>query len=634
MQRVTGPDNFERRIIAIDIETESLTELPDDALNPFKNKITLIAISDGDKINRIFRNVKDAENYIVLLLQTIKPVPDFTFHNGKFDLKNLIQHGFNKHLALNIFNHDSSLLAFTSQDKVDETWLSNYDERRTHLNKITKSKHRKAGPHSLKTLAPYFLGVEPFWETNDHNNEEYALKDAAYTARLTRYFLEKLDARSLDFYNNKYLPWTKNLLKAELSGINIDTDELKKRWLATDSRASQIHGELIKEWKEHLNAYMKMQQEGIKAEYEEKFKGKSEKQIANLEKTMFKRLQNVESLNFDSPTQLRWLLQERLKLNISTLEGDESTGKEVLVRLSSENEQVKKLLEYRKLRKLSTSFFPEYWRIQQQGKIYTNFNVTSTRTGRLSSSDPNLQQVPGHLHDLFTASPGNVLITRDLSAIEPTILAYYSEDEELCNLMINNIRFHSVNAITMFNLDCELKDVKKLFPNEDKVAKTVGLAILYGAGANRVYQTLQQAGMSDYTLDDAKQFVYRIRDKYSGVWEFKKKLDAELESGATLYNLLGRPFKIKDPQDVYMQGLNTLIQSSASDLLQDRAFAVTKALPEINPLLFVHDELVLEAPNATFEETIINIMSDFKLETPYGNIPIRTEGKAGRTWEK
>ena len=638
MQQITRPfDTDAQNLVAIDIETESLTSDPDDALNPFRNRITLIAVSDGDKINRVFKDVKDAEHYIVLLVQN---KVRFTFHNGKFDLKNLIHHGFNRHLAFNIFDHDSNLLAFTWQNKIPQTWLDQYEAERLEINKKRKGmKLRKSGQHSLKTLAPYFLGVQPFWESEEgHNNEEYALKDAAYTARLTRYFLEHMDSKSLEFYQTKFLPWTRMILEMELDGVKLDMDLLERKQLDADKRASQIHSELIKAWREHLNAYVIKEQNRITLEWHEKQKARkkppTEAQASKAMQSLNKQLYSVDTLNFDSPTQLKWLLQERLGLDVVNLDGEESTGKEVLTRLGEQDSNVKKLLEYRKLRKLSSSFFPEYKALSVNGRLHASFNVTSTRTGRLSSSGPNLQQVPGHLHDLFIPEEGNVFITKDLSAIEPTILAYYSEDPELVEMMQKGIRFHSVNAQAMFDLDCALEDVKKLYPLEDKVAKTVGLAVLYGAGSNRVYQTMQQFGMSEYNLSDAKRIVERIRKKYAGVWQFKQELDKILESGEVVYNLLGRPFSIPDPQDVYMQGVNTLIQSSASDLLLNQVCKLSKVA---KPRLIVHDEIVFEVPETEalqFEKLIVGELISFDLLTQYGNIPIRTEGKVGKTWEK
>jgi DNA polymerase I-like protein with 3'-5' exonuclease and polymerase domains len=129
--------------------------------------------------------------------------------------------------------------------------------------------------------------------------------------------------------------------------------------------------------------------------------------------------------------------------------------------------------------------------------------------------------------------------------------------------------------------------------------------------------------------------VYRIRDYYKGVWDFKKALDQELESGHIIYNYLGRPLKIQNPEDIYMQGLNTLIQSSASDLLQQAALDIRNL--DCVPRLLVHDELIVEADEqiaSAIEIAIIREMTKFELPTQWGMIPIKTEGKVAICWEK
>jgi DNA polymerase-1 len=159
--------------------------------------------------------------------------------------------------------------------------------------------------------------------------------------------------------------------------------------------------------------------------------------------------------------------------------------------------------------------------------------------------------------------------------------------------------------------------------------------VLYGAGWKRVFFEMTKAGFTDVTEAQCKGFVKRLREYYSGVWEFKLQLDAELERGAVLYNLLGRPFKIQSQSDVYMKGLNTLIQGSASDLLQEGAYKLR--LIGLTPLLLVHDEVIVEVPEADANEAeavIEEALTMRRLPTKHGNIPIRVEGKVSKSWEK
>ena len=203
--------------------------------------------------------------------------------------------------------------------------------------------------------------------------------------------------------------------------------------------------------------------------------------------------------------------------------------------------------------------------------------------------------------------------------------------------MIKGGDFHSTNAKYAFNLECEASEVKTLYPNLRKVAKTVGLAVLYGAGANRVYQSFVEAGLNEMTFQDAQRFVFNIRELYSGVWNFKKELDRVLERGEIVYNFLGRPFAIPVPQDVYMKGLNTLIQSSASDLLQQAAYDFSIKHTEGSVLLLIHDEVIVQAKKEDaqlVENELIKEMCKFKLQTKHGYIKIKTEGKVSDVWEK
>jgi DNA polymerase-1 len=424
----------------------------------------------------------------------------------------------------------------------------------------------------------------------------------------------------------------------ELRGIRLDVEQVKRDWATTEADLIKFDNQIREQWGLHFEAWAAEQRLAVSRERavaRASLKRQTPKILANHDESTNRMLAQPFAFNINSPTQLRWLLTERLGLDARNLDGDDSTDKETLNRLALENDEVAVLLKYRKAKKLVTTYYPEYLDFAVGDRIHATFRSTGTRTGRISCSQPNLQNVPGALHSLFTADPGKMLVTRDLSAIEPTVLAYYSEDPRLCELMLNGGDFHGTNAHAMFDLDCNIDDVKHLHPRERKVAKECGLAVLYGAGAFRIHQVLQKYGLSEYTEADAKRFVYRIRDLYEGVWRFKQLIDKDLDQGKTLFNFMGRPFKIHNRDDVYMKGLNTLIQGSASDIMQEGALRVARA--GFDPLLIVHDELVVQVPEAsavTAERKIIECLTSFKLTTAFGDISIRTEGKISKCWEK
>lgn len=631
------------KLYGLDVETECAVPTCTDseckhALDQNRNKITLIAVTDGLFEEHVFTQVTDFNKWL-----NQQPAAMFTMHNGKFDVKQLVAHGGT--VTFKMWAHDSSLLAFNYEEKIDEGWLDEYEAKRRELNKLrTGMKHREARHFSLKTLAPYFLKVKPFWEPEGgHNDQEYVLLDARYCLQLTQYFLERMDAPSLNFYKEKHLPWTKNLTLTELQGISINKEKLYELWEKSIEAQRQAEVQIASQWKHHFDAWRAQQEAETKARYsktkeELALKGRAtSKMMALTEAREMVALSKIEPLNLASPKQLLWLLRDRLELDVVNLDGRESTDKETLKKLGEDNPEVAVLLEYRKHAKLCSTYYPEYLQYMHEGRIHASFNTIGTRTGRLSSSNPNVQQVPGELHAVFQADPKHTLITRDLSAIEPTVLAYYSEDPQLCELMLNKGDFHSTNAKAMFNLECSLAEIKETYGKERKIAKEIGLAVLYGAGRDRVFQVLAKHGMQGYTLSDAKKFVYRIRDLYAGVWRFKTNLDKELESGATIFNLLGRPLKIPVAQDVYMQGLNTLIQSSASDLLQYAGDIITNE-GNYQVLLLVHDEIVVQVPDNEVTTAVPFIEEAMtkrvKLTTGYGQIPIRVEGKEGKTWTK
>jgi DNA polymerase I-like protein with 3'-5' exonuclease and polymerase domains len=639
-----------KKIYAIDIETEALPEfehIEEAALIPHLSRITVIGISDGAGDERVFRGPDMFQNLTNWIGQYGAGQLTFCGHNLKFDLKHLNFHD-PLHNYTALWEDDTQLMAHVLTEKVPETYLAAYEEARLVANEkvANGASHRKAGGLSLKVLAPYFLGVDPFWETPDnHNNDEYVLKDARYTARLRNVLEERLKAeRHYEFYKEKQLPWTKTLLQAELHGIRLDTAALASRKQASLENVTRLEAKLREQWGQHLRNYDGYQRLDLKEQYEQMFnvaagklKEKSSDRLLKLRdrySELCKKAEStIEPFNFDSPKQLTWLLKEALGYNLTGWDGEEATDKEVLQRLAMEGkEDVKTLLEYRKERKLATTYYPTYEElVTDSGRIHSSFNATGARTGRTSSQLPNMQQVPPSCRDLFVADQGCVLVTRDVSALEPVLIAYYSGDTELTRIIRNGESFHSVNAKEIFNLDCSVDEVKNLFPKHRDAAKEFGLSVLYGAGANRVKQSLDKRGFS-FSLAECKTFVQRLRDKYKGVWNFKQALDSELEAGTTIYNYMGRPIRFTDPEEVYMKGFNKLIQGSGSDIMQ-AAIAKIAQNPDCKVLLFVHDEVVVQVPEERakgLEAFVEDCMTDFNL----GDVRLSVEGKTSTFWSK
>jgi len=637
-------------LYALDIETacaRGCATKCEHALSPHHNRITIIGLwSPDDAVT--FTDLGEFDDFLAFH-------PDATFigHNLKWDLRQLATHGV--HVPVARWVGDTQLLAATCTHKIPDAWLAKYEEERKARNKLLPrgSTHREAKGHSLKTLAPYFLGVEPFWEDpTNHASESYVLKDAEYTYRLHFKLADMAwNEGSFSFYMDKLLPWTKLLLRMELRGVRLDFEAMEGAEREAARIAASTKEQLDALWAPAFAAYRFKQQMELDEAYQvkalaavEKLKEKTPEKIdridARYRHLAAKAMERLEPFNLDSPAQLKWLLKEHLGLNIVGFDEEESTGKPVLKRLAEEREDIRTFLEYRKQKKLVSAFFPSYREKAVDGVIHCTFNATGARTGRLSSSSPNLQQVPGSLKKLFTARPGYTLLTYDESAIEPRILAYLSQDHNLCRILISGEDFHAHTTLAFFpELEgVKAADIKKAHPLHREVGKEVGLAIMYGAGQDILKQSGMKRGFK-WSDEEVKGRLSRFQAYYSDVFAFRELLKKALLRGPYT-NIMGRMFSIK-PADIHMTGLNTLVQGSASDLVLDAANKAQKEWDargtDAHVLLLEHDAIVAEVPAGCADDCVsilTRVMTDYKLPTPYGLIPLAVEGKVSTVWEK
>jgi len=623
--------------LAVDIETApavGFEEYEDAALDVNRQRITLIATYSPETGPRVFRSMGEFLPFLASLTDV-----HMVFHNAKFDLKGLWRHGLPKDRYKEY--DDTQLMAVALVDKIPDQWLIRYNRTRIEAG----PHHREAGKYSLKTLAPYHLGVAPFWEVADHNNDEYALKDAQYTYELAEVLEKKLEQDgSLTFYKTKLLRWSMMLATAEYEGIRLDTALLEEMVAATELEFKTIKEELTSAWAEPAAAWADRVRAKVRAKYRQmtevavskaKDAYKTECRYRELER---RALESANTkLNLDAPAQLAWLFKDYFKLDITTFGGDaESTAKPVLQRLAQSRDDIKLFLDYRAKSKLLSAFFPSYREMVFNSRLHTNFNMNGTRTGRLSSSGPNLQQCPGHLHKLFVPAQGNKLLCYDLSAIEPTVIAYITEDPVLCDLLLSGGNFHSNNVRVFMGIEADDEEIKAKYTKERKLAKEVGLSLLYGAGAGRLEETAAKYGLP-WSLGRCREVLARFKDTYQTVYDYKRQLDRLLESGQSTQNILGRRFKIPDKKDVYMKGFNTLVQGSASDLLLEGAARAWAKFPNMRPRLFVHDEVIMEVPEEAAEEAaavLVSSLESFNLTTNYGRLPVKAEGGIYAAWSK
>lgn len=583
----------------------------------------------------------------------------FVYHEGRFDIKHLVlSGGMNQEFLLNTWAHDTKLMAYVCTEKIPDEWLSQYNIERDTRNKTLPQgySHRKAAKHSLKTLAPYFLDVPWFWEDpTNHDSDEYVLKDVEYTYELYHKLHNVMNASEHKFYTSCQMPWAKELLRAELRGVKLNTALLETKRAEATSKVEELSRALRDEFHQSYDTYREGKLSALNNKYQDMYEIALAKKIAPTAEETQKIYMRYEALkvaaiqvgdnsgkfdfNIDSPLQLAWLLKDELGLDIRNYKGDDSTDKEVLEKLGAEYDEVGLILEYRKWAKLHNTYYPSYLKFNREGRIHCSFNTATTRTGRLSSSGPNLQNQPPETRELFIADPGMTFIIRDLAAVEPMMIAHFSQDPVLLKLLTSGGDFHGETAKVIFPyIECNNTSVKEWFPKERAVAKTAGLAILYGSGATRLRIILEKQGFFEYTKAMCQAIVKRIRKHYKGVWEFKETLDTRFSMGETVTNYMGRPLTIEDPADVYMKGFNKLIQSSASDIVLAAAHrfnAVHRAwCKDAQCLILVHDEILAQVPYddaISCEEALDRFMTSFPLD---GGLKLKTEGAISSCWVK
>jgi len=630
-------------LVSLDIETRSITDDRDDALIPHLSEITIVGVWCPE-FEGTFTNLVELQKFI-------DDNPDYVYvgHNFQFDLKHLLHHGVK--IPTHQWAQDTTLMAATSITKIPDSYIKGYQNLRAVKNKeLPKGySHRRAGPKSLKTLAPYFLKVKPFWEDpTNHASEEYVLKDCEYTYRLYEFFSKVMtDEGTLEFYQTSVMPNARMFFNAIARGIMIDVNRLEDHNVHSTIQAHSLKTKLDKIWAPAYEDHRNIQESEIRQNYSIKLAGamakakEPEKCQARYAKLQAAAMQKVEpTLNLDSPSQLLWLFRDYLGYDVETFKGDESTGKEVLQKLAKDHEDIKLFIDYRQHRKLASSFFPTYQKLMVENVIKPSINLDGTRTGRSSVSQPNLQQVPPGIRDIFVSRPGYSFITLDQSAIEPKMIAFLTECPILCDLMINNGDFHSRNAVVMFGLECGDEEVKEKYPTERRIAKELGLALLYGAGPRRIQQSAQKYGFI-WSLSQSKEIYNNFKILYTDIFQFKKALDKRAEQGGIVDNVFGRKHTYPNVEDVYMKAFNTLIQSSASDLLIDSARKITNKFNELqidgHLIMTIHDEVIFEVVDSQAEamySLIVTEMINYNLETKFGKIPLTVEGGIAKKWEK
>jgi DNA polymerase-1 len=419
----------------------------------------------------------------------------------------------------------------------------------------------------------------------------YSIADAEAVIRLKEKMLPELRSKNQEklFYEVE-LPLINVLIEMELNGILLDKEILREQAKELETLATQLLQDIFR--------------------------------LAG------------QDFNPNSPKQVAYVLFEKLKLPVlrKTKTGP-STDAYVLQELASLHPLPEKLLAYRELEKLLSTYvkkLPEYIN-PRTGRVHTTFQQHITVTGRLSSTEPNLQNIPvrtelgGQIRKAFVAPPGRVLIGADYSQIELRVLAHLSEDPGLIEAFERDEDVHARTAATIFNIPIE-----SVGPRERRIAKMINFGLSYGMTG---YGLAQRTGLS---RSEAEKFIKNYFENYPGVRAYMERVVREAEEKRYLETLLGRRrYFVELSSQTKREAINFPVQGTAADIMKLAMLRVYERIQSgeirADMLLQIHDELIFEADAEAAERAAQLIKQT--MESAFSlRVPLKVETHIGTNW--
>ena len=509
-------------------------------------------------------------------------------HNIKYDYILLARSG----LKVNPLSFDSMIAE----------WVINPSSRNLGLKKLSWVRLNRSMTE-IESLIGKGKSQITMAEVPIQDAARYAVEDAVMVL-LLQPILEKelIQVESLDLYNKIEMPLVSVIASMEMQGIGLDTKFLQEMSI-------RLEADLLKLEKEIYQA----------VGYE---------------------------FNLNSPKQLSEALFSTLALSppdrrSKTASGYYSTAADVLELLKDEHQVPVLVLEYREYAKLKSTYVDA---LQEQvnpdtQRVHTSYNQTGSVTGRIASSDPNLQNIPirtelGRLvRNAFIATQNWSLIAVDYSQIELRVAAHMAQDQAMLNAFREGKDIHTATAAAIHNITLE-----KVTEQQRRDAKATNFGLIYGMSAYGLTQT------TDLTLAEAESFVETYFERFPGISDYLDKIRIQAKEKGYVETLLGRKryfprlatttnYNLRRREE--REAINAPIQGTAADIMKLAMIAVYDGLEKSGLsgriLLQVHDELVLEAPQGEVDQTIGLVQS--VMEDVYSlDIPLTTEAKYGQNW--
>lgn len=507
--------------------------------------------------------------------------------HGKYDLHVLRRHGVN----LQGYHDDTMLESFVLNSTATRHDMDSLAMR--YLG-YTTIKFEEVAGKGAKQISFSQVGLDEACR--------YAAEDADVTLRLHHALQPQLQATpSLDsVYRDIEMPLVPVLTRIEANGVHIDMAELRRqsqdlgsRMLAAQQKATELAG---------------------------------------------------RTFNLDSPKQLQAVLFDELKLPalVKTPKGQPSTNEEALEAIAEQHELPRVILEYRGLAKLRSTYtdkLPEMIN-QDTGRVHTSYHQSGAATGRLSSSDPNLQNIPIRTEDgrrirrAFVAPPGRKILACDYSQIELRIMAHLSEDPGLVRAFEQGVDVHRATAAEVFS-----RSLEEVTSNERRAAKAINFGLMYGMSAFGLARNL------GIDRGQAQDYVALYFSRYPGVRDFMERMRQQARDQGYVETLFGRRLYLNDI-NARNQGLragaeraaiNAPMQGTAADIIKRAMVKVDSWLQDHSDqakmILQVHDELVFET-ESSFLDTLRLKVVELMSSAAELRVPLVVDAGVGDNWDE
>lgn len=505
--------------------------------------------------------------------------------NLKYDQHVLANHG----IAINGIDHDTLLQSYV------------LESHKSHGMDALSERHLGFTPISFEEVAGKGAKQVTFNQVTVETAAEYAAEDADITLQLHQAIYPQIAADSkLDYiYRHIEMPSSQVLFNIERNGVLIDramlanqSNEIGAKLVALENQAYQLAG---------------------------------------------------QPFNLASPKQLQEILFDKLAIKPTkkTPSGAPSTDEDVLQELALDHPLPKVLLEYRGLAKLKSTYTDKLPRMinVNTGRVHTSYNQAVAITGRLASSDPNLQNIPvrsaegRRIREAFIAPPGSVIVSADYSQIELRIMAHLSQDAGMLKAFANNEDIHRHTAAEIFGVALSEVDSE-----QRRYAKVINFGLIYGMSAFGLAQNLNIDRAS------AQSYIERYFARYPGVRDYMQSTRDMAKQRGYVETFFGRRLwvpEINSPNGMRRAGaeraaINAPMQGTAADLIKLAMIAVDKWLGEAmlqsKLIMQVHDELVLEVPEAELD-LVKAKLTELMQDVAQLSVPLLVEVGVGKNWE-